>query len=160
MRDQETNREEEERNRQPAVWRDPFADLARLRSWSPFQRLFGDFEERSLQPFGWAPAVDVAEGEDCYCITVELPGTKREDVSLEIHGDMLEVRGEKRSEREEKRERRRVVERSYGSFSRHFVLPQNADRGRIAASFKDGVLTIEIPKSEESKPKQVEIKAA
>jgi HSP20 family protein len=156
----EQDKEQEEQSREPAVWRDPFADIARLRSWSPFQRLFGDFEERSPQVYGWAPAVDVAECGDSYCITVELPGAKRDDVSLEIHGDMLEVRGHKRNEREEKDERRRIVERSYGSFSRHFVLPANADRGKIDASFKNGVLTIVIPKSEESKPRQVDIKAA
>jgi len=154
-------RKEEATGRETAVWRDPFAELTRMREWVPFHRLFGELgEDRPFAGRGWMPAVDVAESEAGYTITVELPGAKREDVTLEIHGDMLEVRGQKRSEREEKDEHRRIVERSYGSFSRHFVLPANADRGRIEARFQEGVLTIEIPKSEESKPKQVEIRAA
>ena len=154
-------KKEESRSREAAIWRDPFAELARLRDWSPFHRLFGDLrDDRPFASFGWTPAVDVVESDGAYCITVELPGAKREDVTLEIHGTMLEVRGEKRPEREEKDERRRVVERSYGSFSRHFSLPAHADPERIGATFKDGVLTIEIPKVAESKAKQVDIKPA
>jgi len=141
--------------------RDPFAELARLREWSPFQRLFGELrDDRPFAGFGWAPAVDVTESDAAYVISVELPGARREDVTLEIHGNVLEVRGEKRSEREEKDERRRVVERSYGAFSRHFSLPSHADPERIDATFRDGVLTIDIPKLSESKPKQIAIKDA
>jgi HSP20 family protein len=144
-----------------SIWNEPFGEFGLLRGRNPFARLFGDlWDERHLAGLRWSPAVDVAENNASYAITVELPGAKREDVSVEVHGDVIEVRGEKRSEREEKDERRHVIERSYGSFSRSFSLPANADAGRIAASFKEGVLTIEIPKTQESKPKQVDIKGA
>jgi HSP20 family protein len=69
------------------------------------------------------------------------------------------IRGEKKSEREEKKERSRYVERSYGSFSRAFRLPGDADADRLEASFKDGVLTVRIPRSEAAKPKQIAIKS-
>jgi HSP20 family protein len=138
-----------------------------LRSWSPFRefgsglgRLFDEiFAERGLPVARWAPALDVAESEAAYVITVELPGAKREDVSLEIHDNVLSIRGEKRSEREEKNEKRHYVERTYGSFSRSFTLPANADAERIKASFKDGVLTIELPKTEAAKPRVIDIKS-
>ena len=159
MSDKQKKREKESREVSP--WREPFGELGLFRAQSPFARLFGDlWDERRLAGLRWSPAVDVGETDGSYSITVELPGAKREDVSVEMHGDVMEVRGEKRSEREEKDERRHVIERSYGSFSRSFSLPANADASRIAANFKDGVLTIEIPKAQESKPKQVDIKGS
>ena len=81
------------------------------------------------------------------------------DVTVEAEGNVLTIRGEKRSEQEEKKERARWTERSYGSFSRSFTLPPNAESERVAASFRDGVLSIEIPKSEEAKPKIISIKS-
>jgi HSP20 family protein len=150
----------EKESRSLSVWNEPFGDFGLSRGRNPFSRLFGDlWDERRLAGLRWSPAVDVAENDNSYAISVELPGAKREDVTVEVHGDVIEVRGEKRSEREEKDERRHVIERSYGSFSRSFSLPANADAERIAASFKDGVLTIDVPKAQESKPKQVDIKA-
>ena len=71
---------------------------------------------------------------------------------------VLTIRGEKRNEREEKKEQSRWVERSYGSFSRSFTLPSNAVADRVKAEFKDGVLTIEVPKAEEAKPKAITIR--
>ncbi|RIL07241.1 MAG: heat-shock protein Hsp20 [Proteobacteria bacterium] len=140
--------------------RSPLAELG-LRSWHPFARLFEDlWDDKRLAAVRWSPAVDVTENERAYAITIELPGARREDVSLELHGDVLDVRGEKRCEREEKDERRHMVERTYGAFQRSFTLPANADASNISATFKDGVLTIEIPKSEAAKPRQVDIKTA
>jgi HSP20 family protein len=105
-----------------------------------------------------APAVDIAEDEQKYQITVELPGIGKDDVHVEIHENVMTIRGEKRSEREEKRQQSRWVERSYGSFNRSFTLPANAAADRVNASFKDGVLTIELPKTEAAKPKLISIK--
>jgi HSP20 family protein len=107
-----------------------------------------------------APSVDVTEDDANYIVTAELPGTKREDVTVELEDDVLTVRGEKRNEREEKKEKRRFVERSYGTFSRSFTLPANADPERVSASFKDGVLTVSIGKRPETKPRVVDIKAS
>ncbi len=145
--------------------RDPFADLA---EWRPlFGPLFGR-EGRSLLEDIWgrsaagrplAPSVDVSEDDGNYVVTAELPGTKREDVTVELEDDVLTIRGEKRNEREEKKETRRFVERSYGTFSRSFTLPSNADAERVSASFKDGVLTVTIGKRPEAKPRVVDIKS-
>jgi HSP20 family protein len=138
-----------------------------LRTWSPFRdfgsglgRIFDEmFSERGMPVARWMPAVDVAENDHAYVVTVELPGAKREDVNLEVHENVLSIRGEKKSEREERSEKRHFVERMYGSFSRSFTLPANADAEHVKATFRDGVLTIEVPKTEEAKPKTIDIKA-
>jgi HSP20 family protein len=80
-------------------------------------------------------------------------------VTVELEDDLLGIRGEKRNEREDKKEKRRLVERSYGAFSRSFTLPSNADPDRIDATFKDGVLTVTIAKRPEAKPRVVDIKS-
>ena len=85
-------------------------------------------------PGRFAPAVDITEDDDHYTVTAELPGAKKEDVTVELHEGMLTIRGEKKSEREEKDEQRRHVERRFGSFSRSFSLPANADADAIKAS--------------------------
>jgi HSP20 family protein len=147
----------------------PLRDWAPLAEWAPFRELgrlsrmmdelFGGFAARAPALPRWTPAIEVAETPDQYAVTVELPGARREDVHLELQDDVLTIRGEKRSEREEKDEKRHWVERSYGSFSRSFSLPANADGARVRASFKDGVLTVEIPKREEAKAKVIDIKS-
>jgi HSP20 family protein len=139
-----------------------------LETWSPFRefglgglgRVFDELlAERS--PAGrWAPALDVTENDGSWVLTVELPGAKREDISIEVHDDLLTIRGEKKSEREEKDEKRHYIERTYGSFSRSLRLPAQVDSERIKAGFKDGVLTVEVPKSEAQKPKVIDIKTA
>ena len=151
-----------------ARW-DPIAELDLFRGWSPF-REYGALPSRLARFFGeggqqvpftgrFAPSVDIAEDDDRYVITVELPGSKKEDVTVEMNDRVLTIRGEKRNEREEKKEKRRLVERSYGTFSRSFTLPANADPEKISASFKDGVLTVTIAKRPETKPRVVDIKA-
>jgi len=149
---------------------DPFAELAEWRplEWRPFwSPLFGR-EGRSLMEEVWgrgagralAPSVDVSEDDGNYVVTAELPGTKREDVTVELEDEVLTIRGEKKNEREEKKEKRRFVERTYGTFCRSFTLPANADPERVGASFKDGVLTVTIGKRPEAKPRVVDIKAS
>lgn len=150
-----------------APWR-PFGELE---PWPTFgeglfssrmgrlmDELFRDWRPAS-RALACVPAMDVHENDARYTITVELPGTRKEDVQVELSEGMLTIRGEKKSEREETKERRRYVERSYGAFSRSFTLPPDANGDRLDASFKDGILTIAIPKTEESKPKRVAIKA-
>lgn len=151
-----------------APWR-PFAELG---SWPSlldeglfsgrFPRLMDELVHewpRSIQTRAWLPAMDVADGEDDYTITVELPGSKKDDVHVELHEGLLTIRGEKRSEREEKKEQRRYTERSYGSFTRSFQLPADADQEHLDASFSNGVLTIRVPKSEAAKPRSIAIKS-
>lgn len=158
----------EKEGRVPAR-RDPFLDAGWLEGWSPFRELGGPRFSRLMErlmdepwPGGarggrFAPALDVHEDDGRYLVTVELPGVKRDDVSVEIQEGVLSIRGEKRSERDETQEKSRYVERSYGSFTRAFTLPQNADPDRVEASFQDGVLTISIAKREEEKPKSIRI---
>lgn len=149
-----------------AVTREPFRELG---DWQPFggrfpslfDRLMREFDEEWTWPSarrGWMPALDVHETDDEYTVTVELPGARKEDITVEFSEGVLTVRGEKKSEREEKQEKRRFVERRYGTFSRSFSLPGDADGDRIEASFQDGVLTLTIPKSEAARPRTVSIK--
>jgi len=143
-----------------ARWR-PFGELEAWPRWfaeGPFSNAF--LRSWGEQDRAFLPAMDVSEADGHYAITVELPGSRKDDVHVELHEGMLTIRGEKKSEREEKKEQRRYVERSYGSFRRSFRLPSDADAGRLDASFKDGVLTITIPKTEEAKPRTIAVKAA
>ncbi|MDJ0864627.1 MAG: Hsp20/alpha crystallin family protein [Myxococcota bacterium] len=133
---------------------DPF-DLESGRG-SVLDRLF-DREREGGGTERFAPAVDVAENDDQYVVTAEVPGASKDDVTVEMHDNVLTIRGEKRSEREGKKEHSRWVERTYGSFSRSFTLPANADEHNVHASFRDGVLTVEIPKREEAKPRTIAV---
>jgi len=133
--------------------------------WNPFgeeffspERFFREWTAPTQRAARLAPAVDVSEDETGYTISVELAGVKKEDVTVEVHENVLSIRGEKKSEREEKKEKTHWVERSYGSFSRSFTLPPTALSAELKATFKEGVLTIEIPKQEEVKPRQIAIK--
>lgn len=146
---------------------DPFAEFEPLERWSPFRELMGHqgrlgrlFESvlgETPRLKAFAPALDIHEDEKQYTVSVELPGGKKEDVHVEVEEGVLTIRGEKRSEREEKKEQRRWIERSYGSFTRSFTLPVNADAEHVDASFRDGVLTVVIPKTAEAKARTVSI---
>jgi HSP20 family protein len=105
-----------------------------------------------------APAVDLSEDEKSYIVSVELPGVRKEDVTVELQDEILTIRGEKKSEREEKKGKSHWVERSYGSFCRSFTLPPTAVAEELKAGFKDGVLCVEIPKREQAKTRQIAIK--
>jgi len=113
-------------------------------------------EEVALK--AWTPAVDVYEDEDAYLIKLELPEVNRDDVKVNLNENTLSISGERRVENEQKRENYHRVERSYGQFYRSFTLPPNVDTGAINAEFKDGMLRLTIPKKEEAKPKQIEVK--
>ena len=150
-----------------AGWR-PFGELEAWPSpWERglFPRRFGALFDELLRDWpavrgarAFMPAVDLDEGDGQYKITVELPGMGKDDVHVEAHQGVLTVRGEKKSERDETKDQCHYVERSYGSFSRSFTLPADADADRLSASFKDGVLTITVPRSEAAKPRQIAIK--
>jgi HSP20 family protein len=163
-------KQSEETETRLAGW-EPFRELEAFGGWGPFRELgwgrrwhLGRLFEELLGERGWAAshpgtvAIDCSEDEKSYIITAELPGAKREDIHIDLQDDKLTIRGEKKSEREGKTDHRRWAERTYGSFSRSFTLPGNALTDRVEASFKDGVLTVTIPKTEESKPRSVTIK--
>jgi HSP20 family protein len=104
------------------------------------------------------PSVDITETDDEYRVRAELPGVAKDDVTVEFENGVLCIRGEKKSRRDEKLERGRRIECSYGTFSRSFTLPQDADPDQISAEFRDGVLDVAITKRPESKPKQISVK--
>ena len=159
---------EKEEGRATARW-DPLRDLDVWEGFRPgrdwelgtprLTRMLEELFGARPRAAGLAPALDVVEDDGSYIVSVELAGARRKDLTVECHDNVLTIRGEKRSEREEKKEQRRWTERTYGSFSRSFSLPPDADPDRMEASFKDGVLTITIQKSEETKPRVVNIKA-
>ncbi len=102
--------------------------------------------------------MDITEDDKEYLIKAELPEVKKEDVKLTAHDDVLTITGERKYEKEEKGKKYHRVERAYGSFERSFTLPEDADAGKIAAEFKDGVLKVHLPKSEKARPKSIEVK--
>lgn len=136
-----------------SVWDDldPFRDFFRAPVRTRLSNAWGDTPQGA-----WSPAMDVAESEGGYVVTVELPGASKDDVVVESHEHVLTVKGEKRNEREEHDEHRHFVERSYGSFTRSFRMPPDASDD-VKATFKEGVLTVEIAKVEEKKPRVVAI---
>ena len=104
------------------------------------------------------PALNVAEGEHSFTITAELPGVSKEDVTITIENGVLTLSGEKKREEEQKDKNWHRIERVYGSFHRSMTLPKGVDGDKADASFKDGVLTIELPKNEQSKAKTLKVK--
>jgi HSP20 family protein len=146
----------EESAKTPQRW-SPFSEQWPF-SESPFREWSGPLARLARTPARLSPAVDLTEDEKSYVVTAELPGVKKDDVTVEIQDDVLTIRGEKKSEREEKKDRSHWVERSYGSFSRAFTLPPTAVTESLKANFSDGVLTIEIPKKEAAKARQISIK--
>ena len=135
---------------------------ARLAAWDPFrmmETLFaGDLSNgENLSNRGWTPAVDIRETEDAYEVTAELPGMKKEDVEITLENNLLKLSGERRFEKDIEKENYHRVERTYGTFSRAFSLPNRVDPEKVAASFADGILTVTVPKVEEAKPRRISI---
>jgi HSP20 family protein len=116
--------------------------------------------KESLTVADWIPQVDISEADHEYVITAELPGLKKEDVKITLEDGVLTLQGERKQEKEHKGTRYHRVERSYGSFLRSFTLPDVIEEAHVAAEFKEGVLSIRLPKSEKAKPKAIEVKVA
>jgi len=125
-------------------------------------RLFEDFfGGRPLQQGteqGFVPRLNVAETETGFAVTAELPGLTEKDVEVSLAHGRLSISGEKKTEAEEKQGSYHLVERSYGRFSRLLDLGANVDEAKVAATFKDGVLTVRIPKSEAARPRKIAIR--
>ncbi len=124
-----------------------------------FERVFRDFES-PFDPDGrtWSPAIDIADKDDKLVLTAELPGMQKSDVKIDLQDNVLTIEGEKRYKNEENKANYYRCERAYGKFSRSFTLPLKIDTAAVTAEFKDGVLTITMPKTEDAKPRQIEIK--
>lgn len=141
-------------------------------AWSPF-REFEDLFNRYNRVLGggtdvsddpeartvdWRPVANISETDNEYLIKAELPEISRDNVEVNIHDGVLTIQGERRFEKSTDNEKTHRVESIYGRFSRSFSLPQDVDDSAIGAESKDGVLTIRLPKTEEKKPKSIEIK--
>ena len=135
----------------------PFNDFRTLqaRFFEPFFGRF-NFLEDELPSGTWAPAVDVAEEGDKILVKVEVPGVDEKDLKINFEDGLLTVTGERQFERKDERNYHRI-ERSYGTFTRSFTLPRTVDPNSITASYRNGILEIEIPKKEEAKPRQIAI---
>lgn len=125
-----------------------------------FDRFFrgGVVDDTDLFPTTWMPAVDLVEKDDEYVAKVELPGVHKDDVKITLQDNILTIRGEKKEEKETKNSNYHRLERSYGSFQRSFTLPTSVRQDKVEAEYRDGVLTITLPKAEEAKRKQIEVK--
>jgi len=140
---------------------EPFKETDEFfRSFAPafFGRRWRVPAEFAAREFEWSPAADVSETDQEYLVKAELPGVKREDVKVTLENGVLTIAGERKVEKEDKNEKTHRVERFYGSFSRSFTLPENADAAGVRAESKDGVLNLHIPKTRIEKQKAVEIK--
>lgn len=131
-----------------------------MRGWPFGWQEFASTEPRSLRAFEHTPKVEVKENGKAYTVTVELPGIDQNDVKVQVEDDILTISGEKKVERVD--EKTHYSERSYGSFTRAFTLPADADRNAVGATFSKGILTLEIPKAATppAAVKQVEIKSS
>jgi HSP20 family protein len=118
----------------------------------------GSPEGDTLATSAWMPAVDVEEQDHQYIVQVELPGVAKDDVKIVMQDSILTIRGEKKQQKQSKGTNYHRVERVYGSFQRSFTLPATVRNEAIDATFKDGILTIAVPKAEEARPKQIEVK--
>lgn len=118
-----------------------------------------DFAMSDLLGGGWLPAVDVLDDKDKLTIKAELPGFKREDLDVSVHDNSLVISGERKSDEEKKDGEFYRSERFYGKFHRSISLPSTVDTGKIEARYRDGVLTVTLPKSDKAKAKQIEVAA-
>ncbi|MEJ2366956.1 MAG: Hsp20/alpha crystallin family protein [Acidobacteriota bacterium] len=142
-----------------------------LMRWSPMREIVGmqDQMNRLMRDFfgqgaeemeygNWIPAADLKEEENQFTVSLEVPGMKKEDIEINMENNVLTVRGERKFQSESQKENYHRIERAYGKFSRSFSMPTHVNSDAIAASYKDGMLEIVIPKAEESKPKRIAIK--
>jgi HSP20 family protein len=116
--------------------------------------------ETELSTRSWAPPVDIYETENDIVLKAELPGIDPKDVEVRVEDNTLYLKGERNYEKEVKEQNYHRVERSYGSFARSFSLPNSIDADQVKAEYKDGMLTLTMPKREEAKPKTIKIDVA
>jgi HSP20 family protein len=139
---------------------DPFRDVRTLQE--EVNRLFSTnltrgFGEESIGRGAWNPSVDIYENKDHIVLEAELPGMKREDFELSVENNVITLRGERQFEKNEDSDNYHRVERSYGSFTRSFTLPQTVSAEGATAEYKNGVLRVTLPKREEAKARRIEI---
>lgn len=118
------------------------------------------YEKETLKVTEWVPAVDIQETETEYLVKAELPEVEKKDVKVMLEGNVLSIEGERKQEKEEKGKKFHRIERSYGSFLRTFTVPEEVEPTKLTAEFKDGMLTVRLPKGEKARSKAIEVKVA
>jgi HSP20 family protein len=141
----------------------PFAQVEDLRR--EMDQIFGDFFGRTPSTMAtteaiWSPLVDIHETQDSFLLMAEVPGVKQEDIQVIVEGDTLVLKGDRKRETEVKEDEYHRIERSYGHFERSILLPSVVDPERVKATYRDGVLEIQLPKKEEAKPKAIKVEVA
>jgi HSP20 family protein len=138
----------------------PFRELEDLsRRMEDFIRpLLPSLKREPVEEKMWSPAIEMYEEKDKFIIKAELPGMKKEDIDVSLADNTLTLKGERKAEKETKESNYYCCERYYGSFYRQVTLPSNADLKKIEAAYKDGVLEIKLPKTEETKEQKIDIK--
>lgn len=129
-------------------------------AWEPLREM--EDLERQMNRLGLGieagfPTVDVVEEKDRVLVKADLPGMKEEDIHVEVEDGELTLRGERKKETETKEGKVHRIERTYGAFLRSFTLPANVDRAKVAASYKNGVLEVTLPKREGAKPQEIKV---
>lgn len=138
---------------------EPMREMEEL--FDRFAKSFGPLrlgKGEGMSSADWSPRVDIAETPEEFVVKAELPEVNKDDVHVTVEDGMLTLRGERKQEKEEKGKKFHRIERSYGSFARSFMLPDNVDPTKLKAAFKDGMLTIQLPKTGESKSQALEVK--
>lgn len=143
-------------------------DLVKWNPWREFEDLFDRYSkavgwsrssgQENVAAVDWTPCVDVVESEDAYELHVELPGVQRKDVQVTVDQGLLIVQGARQREEEQQGRTWHRVERTSGAFRRSFALPDDVEAQSVRASFKDGVLTVSLRKSETKRPRAIEVK--
>ncbi len=157
-------KEPEARVATPAQTWDPFREMRSLLNWEPFRDLRA-FPNYTLPAFNmpealnFMPAFEVKETKDAYIFKADLPGVKETDLEVTVAGDRLTIAGKREVEKQDKGDTYYTYERSYGSFSRLFTLPQGADADHAKAELKDGVLNLVVPKKAEVQARKIQVKA-
>ena len=134
----------------------PLGRLTNLRE--ELEHLFESPLSRATEFLGWTPAFDVYEEKDNFVVKAELPGMKKEDINVSLHDGDLIISGERKSETKGEGTEVYRAERFFGKFQRSVSLPATVAANSVKAEYKDGVLTVTLPKSEEAKPRQIEVK--
>ncbi|MGE0702899.1 MAG: Hsp20/alpha crystallin family protein [Vicinamibacterales bacterium] len=144
-------------------WNDPFREFTQLqdRINRVFNDAYGRNDEGLLTSGSWVPPVDIYQnGDQEIVLKAELPDMTREDIEITVDNGTLTIKGEKKLATEVKEEQFHRIERRYGTFTRNFSLPRTVDATKVAADYRNGVLTVRLPLREEAKPRQIKVDVA
>jgi HSP20 family protein len=138
---------------------DPFREMQSMLRFDPFRELPRFFNYNLPEAINFAPAFEVKETKDAFIFKADIPGVKENDLEVSVTGDRLVISGKREEEKKEENETVYTWERSYGAFTRSFMLPQGVDTAHARAELKEGVLALVLPKLPEVQPKKIAVKS-